>query len=93
MADNTSAMRTHFDLELDLRQRNAHDCLERAMSALAELHDGQVLRVLTTDPESLPAFKALPRQTGHALIHARRTREGEFVFYIEKAVVKGSDEL
>jgi TusA-related sulfurtransferase len=77
-------MALHFDVEIDLRGLPSVSCVERVMAALADLHDGQVLRVIANDPDSLVGFRALHEQTDHDLVRRLRTEEGDFLFYIEK---------
>ncbi|BAU47412.1 response regulator SirA [Sulfurifustis variabilis] len=77
-------MALYFDVELDLRGLSSVECVQRVMAALGELHDGQVLRVVADDPESLAGFRALDEQTAHELLRRLRTEEGDFLFYIEK---------
>lgn len=77
-------MGLHFDVELDLRGLPSAECVERVMAALAGLHDGQVLRVIADDPDSLVGFRALHEQTAHELVRRLRTEAGDFLFYIEK---------
>jgi TusA-related sulfurtransferase len=77
-------MALHFDVELDLRGLPSAMCVHRVMVALSEMHDGQILRVVADDPDSLVGFRALHQQTAHDLVRRLRTEEGNFLFYIEK---------
>ena len=72
-----------FDRELDARGLNCPLPILRAKKALAELHSGQILKVLATDPGALRDFQAFSRQTGHELVsHAEA--EKEFTFFMKK---------
>ena len=72
-----------FDRELDARGLNCPLPILRAKKALAELHSGQILKVLATDPGALRDFQAFSRQTGHELLsHAEAARE--FTFFMRK---------
>ena len=54
--------------EVDARGLNCPLPILKAKKALAELHSGQVLKVVATDPSSGRDFQAFARQTGHELI-------------------------
>jgi len=72
-----------FDKELDARGLNCPLPILRAKKALADMHAGQVLKVLATDPGSVKDFQAFARQTHNALL-----RHGEaekvFTFFMQK---------
>jgi tRNA 2-thiouridine synthesizing protein A len=55
----------------------------RTKKALNELHSGQVLKVLATDPGSVRDFQAFCKQTGHTLVRTAEER-GEFLFVLRK---------
>ena len=57
-----------FDRELDVRGLNCPLPILRAKKALGDLHAGQVLKVLATDPGSVKDFQAFCRQTGNELL-------------------------
>ena len=59
--------------EVDARGLNCPLPILKAKKALAELHSGQLLRVLSTDPGSLRDFQAFARQTGNELIEQQTT--------------------
>jgi tRNA 2-thiouridine synthesizing protein A len=55
----------------------------RTKKALATIETGQLLRVLSTDPGSVPDMAAFAEQTGSALLES--SVEGErFVFVLRK---------
>jgi tRNA 2-thiouridine synthesizing protein A len=73
----------HFDKELDARGLNCPLPILRAKKALTDMHSGQVLKVLATDPGAVRDFQAFSRQTGHELVsHAQA--EKEFTFFMKK---------
>jgi tRNA 2-thiouridine synthesizing protein A len=73
----------HFDKELDARGLNCPLPILRAKKALTDLHSGQVLKVLATDPGAVKDFQAFSRQTGHELMsHAEANKE--FTFFMRK---------
>ena len=51
--------------------------------AAKELHPGQVLKLLATDPGSPSDIKAWARETGHKLVKTG-TEDGAYVFYLQK---------
>lgn len=56
----------------------------RATRAIPQVAVGQVMEVVSTDPGSIPDFKAWTRQTGHGLLKAEAAG-GFFVFHIRRA--------
>ena len=57
-----------IDKEVDARGLNCPLPILKAKKALAELHSGQLLRVLCTDAGSVRDFQAFARQTGNELV-------------------------
>jgi tRNA 2-thiouridine synthesizing protein A len=55
----------------------------KARKALKDLADGDILRVLATDPGAVKDFEAFCRTTGHRLLESR-AGDGAFDFTIEK---------
>ena len=76
-------MQAHsFDRELDVRGLNCPLPILRAKKTLGDLHAGQVLKVIATDPGSVKDFQAFCKQTGNELLSAS---EGpEFTFFMKK---------
>jgi len=72
-----------FDQELDARGLNRPLPILRAKKALNELNDGQVLRILATDPGSVKDFEAFAQQTGNELLESNES-SGEFHFLLKK---------
>lgn len=55
----------------------------KARRAMKDMEAGQVIEILSTDPTSVPDFKAFCETTGHELLTSRQ--DGEvFVFEIRK---------
>jgi tRNA 2-thiouridine synthesizing protein A len=73
----------HFDKELDARGLNCPLPILRTKKALADLHSGQVLKVLATDPGAVKDFQTFSRQTGHELL-AHDQADREFTFFMRK---------
>lgn len=55
------------DMEIDTSGLKCPLPILRAKKALAQLHSGQVLKVITTDPHAVRDFEAFARQTGNTL--------------------------
>ena len=72
-----------FDKDLDTRGLNCPLPILRAKKALADMHSGQVLRIVATDPGAVKDFQAFCKQTGHQLLsHAEANRE--FTFFMKR---------
>ena len=54
--------------ELDTRGLNCPLPILKAKKALAEMHSGELLRVVSTDAGSVRDFQAFARQTGNELV-------------------------
>ena len=74
---------TAIDAELDTSGLNCPLPILKAKKALAGLHGGQILRIVSTDPESVRDFKAFSQQLGHALLEVREDA-GRFYFLLRK---------
>ncbi|GAA5180109.1 sulfurtransferase TusA family protein [Niveibacterium umoris] len=72
----------NFNRDLDVRGLNCPLPILRAKKALAEMHSGEVLRVVATDPGSVRDFQAFCRQTGHELVSSGENAAREFEFII-----------
>ena len=73
----------HFDKELDARGLNCPLPILRSKKALAELAEGQVLKIVATDPGAVKDFQAFAKQTGNELLSSAEAAS-EFVFYMKK---------
>ena len=70
------------DKEIDTRGLNCPLPILRAKKALADMLQGQVLKVVSTDPGSNRDFQAFCKQTGHELLeHSEANRE--FTFFMK----------
>ena len=54
--------------EIDTRGLNCPLPILKAKKALSDMHSGEILKVLATDPGSVRDFQAFARQTGNDLI-------------------------
>lgn len=76
------------DVELDVRQLACPLPILRAKKSLSAMTDGQVLRVLATDPESPKDFAVFCRQTRNELIDS--AQDGAvFTFWIRRFTPQG----
>ena len=73
-----------FDQELDACGLNCPLPILRAKKALTKMANGEVLRIIATDPGSVKDFEAFSRQTGNALLGSHE--EGGKFYYLLKKV-------
>ena len=71
------------DQLLDARGLNCPLPILRAKQSLNNMQDGQILRILATDPGAMADFQAFALQTGYLLLEAIEV-EGEFRFLLQK---------
>ena len=69
--------------ELDTRGLNCPLPILKAKKALAEMHSGEVLKVVATDPGSMRDFQAFARQTGNELIEQSSAND-EFIHFLRR---------
>ena len=73
--------------ELDARGLTCPLPILKAKKALSDMHSGEVLKVLATDPGSVRYFQAFARQTGNDLVdqQALQTANGdEFIHLLRR---------
>ena len=68
---------------IDTRGLNCPLPILKAKKALADMHSGEVLKVLATDPGSMRDFQAFARQTGNELLE-QETKNDEFVHFLRR---------
>lgn len=73
------------DHELDLRGLNCPVPVMRMKKQMLTMASGQTLRVLATDPGSVPDFKAYVKSSGDTLLESKKSAEGDFEFLLKKA--------
>jgi tRNA 2-thiouridine synthesizing protein A len=72
-----------FDKELDARGLNCPLPILRAKKALSDMHSGQVLKIVATDPGAVKDFQAFAKQTGNELLsHSEANKE--FTFFLKR---------
>ncbi|HWH80902.1 MAG TPA: sulfurtransferase TusA family protein [Burkholderiaceae bacterium] len=69
--------------ELDTRGLNCPLPILKAKKALAEMHSGEVLKVVATDPGSMRDFQAFARQTGNELVEQTSVAD-EFIHFLRR---------
>ena len=69
--------------ELDTRGLNCPLPILKAKKALADMHSGEVLKVVSTDPGSMRDFQAFARQTGNELVE-QESNADEFVHFLRR---------
>lgn len=74
-------MSVNFDKELDARGLNCPLPILRTKKSLADMHTGQVLKIVATDPGAVKDFQAFAKQTGHELLASDQNRD-QFVFFL-----------
>ncbi len=72
-----------FDQELDCKGLACPMPILKTKKAVDALQTGQVLKMVATDPGSLPDVEAWASKTGHELL-AHESEGGTFTFYIKK---------
>ena len=73
----------HAQKELDTRGLNCPLPILKAKKALADMHSGEVLKVVSTDPGSMRDFQAFARQTGNELVE-QESHADEFVHFLRR---------
>ena len=66
------------DKELDARGLNCPLPILKAKKALAEMHSGQTLCVISTDAGSVRDFQAFAKQTGNELLEQQSVGSDHF---------------
>ena len=69
--------------EVDARGLNCPLPILKAKKALADMHSGQLLKVVATDTGSLRDFQAFAKQTGNELVD-QQTQGDEFVHVLRR---------
>ena len=77
------SMPNQVDQEVDATGLTCPLPILRAKKALAQMHSGQILKVIATDGGSATDFPVFAKQTGNDLIAQDKTGEA-FVFYLKR---------
>jgi tRNA 2-thiouridine synthesizing protein A len=70
-------------MELDCRGLNCPLPILKTKKALDGIQVGQILKMVATDPGSVPDVAAFSRRTGHQVVQ-QSEGGGEFVFFIQR---------
>lgn len=73
------------DHELDLRGLTCPIPVMRTAKKMLTLKVGQTLRVLATDPATIPDFDAYARGSGNTMVESKKNAKGEFEFLLKRA--------
>ena len=76
-------MSSQFDQELDCSGLACPMPILKTKKAVDALQLGQVLKMIATDPGSLPDVQAWTSKTGHELL-SHEQYGNKFIFYIKK---------
>lgn len=71
------------DKELDARGLNCPLPILKAKKALADMHSGQTLKVISTDAGSVRDFQAFAKQTGNVLME-QQTVGSDFITLLKR---------
>ncbi len=71
------------DKEVDARGLNCPLPILRTKKTLNDMHSGEVVRILATDPASVRDFQAFARQTGNELVEQGEA-DGAFWFLLRR---------
>ncbi|MDR0564143.1 MAG: sulfurtransferase TusA family protein [Azoarcus sp.] len=71
-----------FDKDVDARGLSCPLPVLRLKRALADLPNGRVVRVLTSDPASVKDFEAFVRQTGHEMLSQKEMPDSTYEFFV-----------
>jgi len=71
------------DKELDARGLNCPLPILKAKKALADMHSGQTLKVISTDAGSVRDFQAFAKQTGNLLME-QQTAGSDFITLLKR---------
>ncbi len=77
-------MSFNFDQELDCSGMACPMPILKTKKAVDGLQIGQVLKMIATDPGSLPDIQAWTSKTGHELV-GHEEDAGKFTFFIKRA--------
>ncbi len=74
----------YIDMELNAQNMTSPQPMVKTLRAMDQLRAGQVLKVTTTEPCSIPNFEAMCSQLGHKIMQIIDW-DGEYTFLLQKA--------
>lgn len=72
-----------FDTELDARALKCPLPILKTKKMLANMSSGEILRIITTDIDSIEDFQSFTKKTGNNLFFQTQ-KNGEFIFFIKR---------
>lgn len=72
------------DLELDCRGMNCPLPILKTKKAIGTLEVGQIVKMISTDPGSIPDVAAFSRRTGHETVQ-QAEGNGEYTFWLRRS--------
>lgn len=72
-----------IDKEIDTRGLNCPLPILKAKKALADMHTGELLKVIATDAGSVRDFQAFAKQTGNELVEQQNAGQ-EFIHVLRR---------
>ncbi|VAW91097.1 hypothetical protein MNBD_GAMMA21-2106 [hydrothermal vent metagenome] len=73
----------YIDMELNAQNMTSPQPMVQTLRAMDQLSAGQVLKVTTTEPRSIPNFEAMCAQLGHKIMQIIDW-DGEYTFLLQK---------
>jgi len=74
----------YIDMELNAQNMTSPQPMVQTLRAMDQLLAGQILKVTTNEPRSIPNFEAMCYQLGHKLMEIVDW-DGEYTFLLQKA--------
>jgi tRNA 2-thiouridine synthesizing protein A len=71
-------------LELDCRGLNCPLPILKTKKAIDTIEVGQILKMISTDPGSIPDVGAFSRRTGHEIVQ-QSEGDGEYIFWLRRS--------
>ncbi len=75
-------MEIDYDVEVDVRGLKCPLPILRTKKVLFKMKKGKVLRIISTDQDSIRDFQAFSKQTGNFLLAQEKLGNGEIVHYL-----------
>lgn len=74
----------HADYTLDCSGLFCPMPVVKTNRTIQEMTSGQILKMIATDPGSIPDMEAWSRETGHELLQSQE-ENGTFIFFVKKS--------
>ncbi|MES2206992.1 MAG: sulfurtransferase TusA family protein [Pseudomonadota bacterium] len=73
----------NFEHEVDARGLKCPLPILRTKRALADMHSGEIVKVITTDPNAEKDMEIFSNQTDNPIIH-KTSKDNEYIFYLRR---------